>query len=108
MLVDFDTCTIHLDLFPVDELVVENKHVVSFSHTLVGRSNVIEAFKFYTFGMEIAHEPFFDGSETPLNVMEKIEKQRLKVNGENYIDDFGFYVYYRIIEGNKLKDLRYD
>lgn len=111
MLVDFDWKVIKLDFpFKVDEVSVDNKVEIKFPDICYSRSDVIRWWNEagIKFGIELNHEPFFDGTEKPNTVMKKIEKQRIKVDGEDYIDDFGFYVYFITTEELGLKDNRYD
>ena len=109
MLVDFDWRVVKLDFpFQIDKLSVDNHVEFKFPDTCYGRSDVLRWVKEQKFGICINHEPFFDGTEKPNTVMKKIEEQRIRVEGENYIDDFGFYLYFIVQPEEGLKDLRYD
>lgn len=110
VIVEFDTYTAYLPFpFKVDDLDVDNKVPFSFPIELRRRRDVIAwVEKEVKFGIELSHEPFLTGNENPQTVMEYIEQQRLVKDREFYIDDFGFYVYFRVINDPILKDLRYD
>jgi hypothetical protein len=109
MLVDFEWRVVRIDFpFKIDEASVDNKVEIPIPAHCYSRTEVLKWFQTYQFGIILNHEPFFDGKEVPTTVMRKIEKQRVQVDGENFIDDFGFYVYFMVTEEPGLKDLRYD
>jgi hypothetical protein len=109
MLVDFDWRVVKLDFpFQIDGFTVDNKVEMKFPDTCYSRSDVIRWAKEQKFGIRISNEPFFTGTEKPATVMKQIEEQRIRVEGETYIDDFGFYVYFTVVPEEGLKDLRYD
>jgi hypothetical protein len=88
-------------LSPTLTIVLDHKH-----HS---RSLIREYIsKFEGLRVEVAHEPFIEVN-SPV-VLEQIDAQRLVVEGEPYIDDFGFYVYVKCELSNEPKfiDHRYD
>ena len=109
MIIDFEWKVIKVDFpFKVDDFNVDNKVEIPYPSSCYSRTDINNWFKTYKWGITLGHEPFFNGKENTNTVMRKIEQQRIKVNDEDYIDDFGFYVYFIVTEEPGLKDLRYD
>jgi hypothetical protein len=108
MSVDFDWFLIRCEFpYMVDDIIPTNEVCVPFPISCYGRAEALRWLKANPKGIAINNEPFFDGKESTNTVMKKIDMQRIKVDGENYIDDFGFYVYFTITDEPGLKDLRY-